>query len=160
MSNYQLEEKEAFTVLGVGVELKSNYDDFAGIDKEKKAFEQKAAAEGLFTQLKSIAKEDNFYSVNKAYNNKMMYYFGVATDQTLDRETRNIEFPAGKYLVIKGSAANDEDLRAQLTYAAFGSALNELTDYAYVGGPNAVVITDHKDDTYYGEILIPLVKTA
>ena len=33
MSNYQLEEKEAFTVLGVGVELKSNYDDFAGIDK-------------------------------------------------------------------------------------------------------------------------------
>ena len=35
MANYTLEEKDSFTVLGFGTELKSDYTDFAGIKQGK-----------------------------------------------------------------------------------------------------------------------------
>ena len=38
MTNYSLETKENFTVLGIGTELKSDYTDYAGINNEKTAF--------------------------------------------------------------------------------------------------------------------------
>ena len=39
MTNYTLEEKESFfTVTGFGTELKSDYTDFAGINKENQTF--------------------------------------------------------------------------------------------------------------------------
>lgn len=38
MSNYHFEEKESFIVLGIGTDLKSDYTDYAGINKEKAEF--------------------------------------------------------------------------------------------------------------------------
>ena len=38
MENYTLEEKDGFIVLGIGTELKSDYTDYAGINKEKRNF--------------------------------------------------------------------------------------------------------------------------
>lgn len=40
MADYIIEDKDSFTVLGIGIELKSNYTDFAGINKEKADFWQ------------------------------------------------------------------------------------------------------------------------
>ena len=40
MADYTLEEKDSFTVLGFGTELKSDYTDFAGLNKEKSDFWQ------------------------------------------------------------------------------------------------------------------------
>ena len=38
MTNYTLEEKDSFIVLGIGTELQSDYTDYAGINKEKADF--------------------------------------------------------------------------------------------------------------------------
>lgn len=38
MAKFDYEDKQAFTVVGIGVELKSDYMDQAGINKEKKTF--------------------------------------------------------------------------------------------------------------------------
>ena len=38
MANYTVEEKDGFTVLGIGTEIKSDYRDQAGINKEKADF--------------------------------------------------------------------------------------------------------------------------
>ena len=38
MKNYSIEEKDSFIVLGIGTEIKSEYTDFAGINKEKEDF--------------------------------------------------------------------------------------------------------------------------
>ena len=35
MKNYTIEEKDSFIVLGIGTEIKSEYTDFAGINKRK-----------------------------------------------------------------------------------------------------------------------------
>lgn len=40
---------------------------------------------------------------------------------------------------------------------AFGQALPNLDDFAYVGGPNAVVIKNNQSNQITGEIIIPVV---
>lgn len=84
--------------------------------------------------MKSVAKTPELFLVNEAYDDKMMYYFGVQTDETLPEVTRNIEFPTSEYLIISGTSSDIESLAMQLTGSAFGDVLMNLSDYAYVGG--------------------------
>ena len=102
MANYTLEEKDSFTVLGFGTELKSDYTDFAGINKEKSDFWQAVKQDGRLDTLKAIATNDYIFAVNEAVNNKMMHYAGVMTEATIPEESRVIQFPKGEYLVVKG----------------------------------------------------------
>ncbi|MFP7298911.1 GyrI-like domain-containing protein [Neobacillus niacini] len=158
MANYTLEEKDSFTVLGFGVELKSNYTDYAGITKEKADFWSAVKQDGTLDALKAVAKNDYIFTVNEAVNNKMMHYAGVMTEQTLPDATRVIQFPKGEYIVVKGEAGSSEELSNMLTGTAFGQVLPEATDVAYVGGPNASVEMGQRNGLVYGEMWIPVVR--
>ena len=102
MANYTLEEKDSFIVLGIGTELKSDYTDYAGINKEKADFWQAVKQDGRLDTLKAIATNDYIFAVNEAVNNKMMHYAGVMTEASVPEESRVIQFPKGEYLVVKG----------------------------------------------------------
>ena len=102
MTNYTLEEKESFTVLGIGTELKSDYTDYAGINKEKADFWSAVKQDGRLDMLKAVATNDYIFVVNEAVNNKMMHYAGVMTEASLPEASRVIQFPKGEYLVVKG----------------------------------------------------------
>ena len=104
MADYNLEEKDSFTVLGIGTELKSNYTDFAGLNKEKSDFWQTVSQDGRLDTLKAKATNDYIFAVNEAVNNKMMHYAGVMTESTIPEASRVIQFPKGEYLVVKGEA--------------------------------------------------------
>jgi predicted transcriptional regulator YdeE len=158
MADYTLEEKEGFTVLGFGTELKSHYTDYAGINKEKSDFWQAVNQNGTLDTLKSVATNDYIFAVNEAVNNKMMHYAGVMTKTSLPEATRVIEFPKGEYLVVKGEAKSAEELSNMLTGIAFGQVLPAATNFAYVGGPNATVEMGHRNGLVYGEIWIPVVR--
>lgn len=158
MAQYTLEEKGSFIVLGIGTELKSDYTDYAGINKEKAEFWSAVEEDGRLDTLKSIAANDFIFAVNEAVNNKMMYYAGVMTDASLPEATRMIQFPQGEYLVVKGEAPTSNDLSNQLAGVAFGQVLPEAKDYAYVGGPNATVEMGQRDGVVFGEMWIPVVK--
>ena len=158
MANYTLEEKESFTVLGIGTELKSDYTDYAGINKEKADFWQAVKQDGRLDKLKAAATNEYIFVVNEAVNNKMMHYAGVMTEASLPEATRLIQFPEGEYLVVKGEAGTSEELSNMLTGIAFGQALPEATDYAYVGGPNASVEMGQRNGMVFGEMWIPVVK--
>src|SRR5699024_10072346 len=82
MANFTLEEKDSFTVLGFGMEIKSEYTDHAGINKEKADFWEMVNQDGTLDKLKSIATNDYVFVVNEAVNNKMMHYIGVMTEQS------------------------------------------------------------------------------
>ncbi len=157
MENYTLEEKDSFTVLGIGTELKSDYTDYAGINKEKADFWQAINQDGTLDKLKSLASNDYIFIVNEAVNNKMMHYAGVMTEESLPEASRVIEFPKGEYIIVKGEANTDEELSNKLTSIAFGEVLVEVTDVAYVGGPNTAVVMGQKDGLVYGEMWIPVV---
>ncbi|RDW15176.1 transcriptional regulator [Oceanobacillus arenosus] len=158
MANYTIEEKDGFTVLGIGTELKSDYTDFAGINKEKSDFWQAVKQDGGLDALKAVATNSYIFAVNEAFNNKMMHYAGVMTEETLPEATRVIQFPKGEYLVVKGEANTSEELSNMLTGIAFGEALGEISDFAYVGGPNASVEMGEQGGLLFGEMWIPLVK--
>ncbi|MBB3128199.1 putative transcriptional regulator YdeE [Paenibacillus rhizosphaerae] len=158
MTQFTLEEKDSFIVLGIGTELKSDYTDFAGINKEKADFWSAVEEDGRLDTLKSIAANDYIFAVNEAVNNKMMYYAGVMTDASLPEATRMIQFPQGEYLVVKGEAATSDELSNQLAGVAFGQVLPAAKDFAYVGGPNASVEMGQRDGVVFGEMWIPVVK--
>jgi len=158
MAHYTLEEKDSFTVLGIGIELKSHYSDFAGIHKEKADFWQAIQQDGRLDTLKAIAANAYIFAVNEAVNHKLMHYAGVMTKETLPEATRVIQFPKGEYLVVKGEAENFDELSNRLTGIAFGQVLPEVKHVAYVGGPNATVLMGQRDGLVYGEVWIPVVR--
>lgn len=158
MANYTLEEKESFTVLGLGIELTSDYTDYAGINKEKSDFWQAIKQDGRLDTLKALASNEYIFVVNEAVNNKMMHYAGVMSEETFPEATRVIQFPKGEYLVVKGEAASDEELSNKLTGIAFGEALPEANHVAYVGGPNTAVVMGQRNGLVYGEMWIPVVR--
>lgn len=158
MENYTLEEKDSFTVLGIGTELKSDYTDYAGINKEKADFWHAVKEDGRLDKLKAIATNDYIFVVNEAVNNKMMHYAGVLTEEAIPEATRMIQFPKGEYLVVKGEANSSDELSNMLTGIAFGQALAEAKDVAYVGGPNATVEMGQRNELVYGEMWIPVVR--
>ncbi|UOQ45485.1 GyrI-like domain-containing protein [Halobacillus salinarum] len=158
MANYTLEEKDSFTVVGLGTELKSDYRDFAGINKEKEEFWREVSEDGRLDTLQSLASNDYIFAVNEAVNNKMMHYAGVMTEAQAPEEARVIQFPKGQYLVVKGEDKTADELNVKLTGMAFGEALPEATDVAYVGGPNTTVEMGQRDGVVYGEMWIPVVR--
>ncbi|MGI2294454.1 GyrI-like domain-containing protein [Paenibacillus sp. GXUN7292] len=163
MANYFLEEKDSFTVVSIGTELKSQYTDFAGINKEKSDFWQAASQDGTLDDLKAIATNDYVFIVNEAVNNKMMHYAGVMSEAPApaageSRESRVVQFPKGEYLVVKGEGNTIEELSNTVTGIAFGQALPEANHVAYVGGPNAAVVMGKRDGLFYGEMWIPVVR--
>jgi predicted transcriptional regulator YdeE len=159
MADYTLEEKNSFTVFGLGTELKSDYTDYAGIIKEKTDFWQAVKEDGRLDTLKALATNDYIFAVNEAVNNKMMHYAGVMTEETLpEEESRVIQFPKGEYLVVKGEAKTSDELSNMLTGIAFGQVLPEAKNFAYVGGPNASVEMGQKNGLLFGEMWIPVVR--
>lgn len=158
MANYTLEEKDSFTVIGFGVELKSNYTDFVGLSKEKSDFWQAVSQDGRLGTLKALAKNDYIFAVNEAVNNKMMHYAGVLAETPAPEEARVIQFPKGEYLVVRGEGNTSEELNNKLTGLAFGQALAEIKNYAYVGGPNTTVEMGQQNGLTFGEMWIPVVK--
>jgi len=158
MANYILEEKDSFTVLGIGTELMSDYTDFAGINKEKSDFWQAISQDGRLDTLKTKATNDYVFAVNEAVNNKMMHYAGVMTETSVPEATRVIEFPKGEYLVVKGEAKTADELSNMLTGIAFGQVLPEAKNFAYVGGPNTTVEMGQRNGLVYGEMWIPVVR--
>ena len=158
MADFTLEEKDGFTVLGIGIELQSDYRDFAGITKEKADFWSAIKQDGRLDTLKAVATNDYIFAVNEAVNSKMMHYAGVMTEATLPEATRVIQFPKGEYLVVKGEGKTFDELSNMLTGIAFGQVLPEAKDFAYVGGPNTTVDIGMRDGLVVGEIWIPVVR--
>lgn len=158
MVEYMIEQKDGFTVVGIGVELTSHYTDFAGLNKEKNDFWEAIRQDGTLEALQAVASNDYLFAVSEAVNNKMMYYAGVMTEANVPNATRMIQFPKGAYVVVKGEATTANELNNQLTGIAFGQVLGEVTEYAYVGGPNASVAMGKRDGMVYGEMWIPVVR--
>ncbi|GFZ30197.1 transcriptional regulator [Clostridium zeae] len=158
MVDYTLEEKDSFIVLGIGTELKSNYTDFVGLNKEKSDFWQSISEDGRLDALKAIATNDYIFAVNEAVNNKMMHYAGVMSDAAAPEEARVIQFPKGHYLVVKGEGKTADELNNKLAGIAFGEVLPVVNNFAYVGGPNATVEIGQENGLILGEMWIPVVK--
>lgn len=157
MTDYTLEHKQSFTLTAYGVSLQSNFQDMTALQKEKAEFWGKLKADGRFNKLKDAAKDEREWSVNEVYQGKPWNYFAVEAGKSVADATRVIEFPESDYIVVAGNG-DKETLFDQLTFHAFNEVLAKVTDYAYIGGPNATYRNDNGDGTFYGEFWVPVVK--
>ncbi|WP_028777295.1 GyrI-like domain-containing protein [Shimazuella kribbensis] len=155
MTNYTLEEKDSFTVVGFGTELTT---DYANLNKEKSDFWQAISQDGRLDTLKALSTNDYIFSVNERVNGKMMYYAGVQTEESAPEEAGVIHFPKGEYLIVKGEGKTADELNSKLEGIAFGQILPEAKDFAYVGAPNAMVKLGQRNGFVFGEIWIPVVR--
>lgn len=155
MTTYTIEEKPAFTVLGIGMVLTGGFSEMG---QQKADFWQKINADHALDDLAGITNYP--YAVNEAVNGEFHYYAGKQVDPSTTVATgqRLIAFPAGKYLVIQGTASDQMGLYNALEGPAFGEILPQLKDYAYVGGPNTSCMTGQDADGVHGEMLVPLVE--
>lgn len=158
MADYTLEEKDSFTILGFGTELKSSFTDFAGLSKEKSDFWQAISQDGRLDTLKTIATNDYIFAVNEAVNNRLLHYAGVMTEALALEEARVIQFPKGEYLIVSGEGKSSEELSNKLASIAFGQVLPAAKNFAYVGGPNTTVNMGQRSGLVYGQIWIPVVR--
>lgn len=156
MTDYRIEQKEAFFVLGIGTALTSHYQDQAGLMREKVAFWGRMDEDPRFDSLMELALNEQVFAVNEFFNGRMMHYAGVMAQAFADFADRLIPFPAGDYLVLEGEADTADELELRLSGIAFGQALAELTQYAYTGGPNALVQTARVPGRFKGEFWVPL----
>ena len=156
MTKSQIIKKAAFTVLGLGTTLSGDYQE---LPSQKRAFWQTVHEDGRFTSLMTLAQNQQQFAVNEAIDGKMFFYAGVQTDANVSvgETQRAISFPASDYLVVTGEAASETALFELLEGQSFGEVLPSLSGYAYVGGPNATVITTHQDNQVQGEMWIPIV---
>lgn len=157
MANYTVEHKKSFTLTAYGFSIQSNFQDAPAFQKEKAEFWGGLKADGRFDKLKAAAKDDREWSVNEVYQGRPWNYFAVEASKSVADATRNIEFPESEYIVLAGTG-DKETLFDQLTYRAFGEVLSQITDYAYIGGPNATYRKENGDGTFYGEFWVPVVK--
>jgi predicted transcriptional regulator YdeE len=157
MPDYTIEHKKSFTLTAYGFPIRSNFQDMSALLKEKAEFWGRLKADGRFDKLKAAAKDDREWSVNVVYQGKPWNYFAVEARKSVADATRIIEFPESEYVVVAGNGEK-EALFDQLTYHAFGEVLPRITDYAYIGGPNATFRQDNGDGTFYGEFWVPVVK--
>ncbi|MDR0199218.1 MAG: GyrI-like domain-containing protein [Streptococcaceae bacterium] len=152
MTDYTIEHKEAFTLTGYGFGIEG---DFAGAAKLKQDFLATITNDGRLEALQKASTDGFDWSVNDVYQGKPHTYFAVATAEKL-QSTRVIDFPAGDYVVIPG-VADKSSFFDTLAGIAFGQVLPTITNYAYVGGPNATWRKENADGTCEGEIWIPVV---
>ncbi|KAA8440897.1 transcriptional regulator [Weissella paramesenteroides] len=157
MSDFHVEQQEAFTVLGIQKELTSNYTDFAGLAAEKQAFWQIINENGQLERLKMLAISDELFFVNEAVDNKMMYYVGVRADKMDSKADRLIQFPVGEYVVVLSQWDDTYSLSESVINETFGSVLGQVSGYAYVGGPNGVSITG-SGDNLNAKMFVPVVQ--
>lgn len=159
MQEYQLETKDAFTVIAFGttVHYGEGNDKFAKIAREKAELWQKVTSNGQIEELSKLAVDSRLVAVNESINQEMWYYAGVISDAQVPEGARAINFPKGQYLVVAGTASNPGELFGQLEGKVFGQILPTATDFAYVGGPNAAVRNAVTDEGVSGEMWVPVV---
>ena len=159
MTDFQLENKDAFTVIGFGttVQYGEGNDKFAHIARQKSKLWQDVAQNGQLKQLEKLASDDRMLAVNEAVNQEMWYYAGVISAAKAPATARAINFPASQYLVVAGHAATPGELFGQLEGKVFGQILPNAKDFAYVGGPNAGVRNSVDADGVTGEMWVPVV---
>lgn len=157
MAVYTIEHKKSFTLTAYGFSIRSNVQDMLALQKEKAEFLHQLKADGRFDKLKDAAKDNREWSVNEVYQGKPWNYFAVEAGKLVDDATRIIEFPESEYIVVAGNG-DKETLFDQLAYRGFFEVLAKITDYVYIGGPNATYREDNGDGTFYGEFWVPVVK--
>lgn len=157
MSNFKIDEKEAFRLLGFKTKLEGSDKIHSEIfSKQKTEFFKGIIQDGKMILLKPISECNYGYGAVTTDGRNTFYYAGVKTTQPLINGTEEVLFPEGKYLVLAGKGGLSRLAFDKLENQAFKEILTEEYDYEYNGDPIAEILLNGNPTDSEVEVWIPV----
>ncbi|WP_068613098.1 GyrI-like domain-containing protein [Paenibacillus tuaregi] len=159
MSNYRVEEKDAFRFIGfpalLNEEAVIHADNYSA---PKTEFFISAIQSGKLALLHPLAESKYGYGVVAAKDNGTFYYAGVLTTQPLVDGTEEVLFPQSHYLILSGQGGLSRLAFDKLEDQAFAEVLTGDFPYEYSGGPIAEVLLNGNPADAEAEVWIPVIR--
>lgn len=150
MSNYSIQtvsENYKMTAFGVSLE---DYNDWAGNAAKTAARKAEITENGKLAELLALA-DGQEYQINYVLDGKAWRGFGVMGEFDVEGSVV-LDFLAGDYIVVSGTGTDQDRLADEITGKVFGSILQEITDYKYVGPGNSTFVKSAENGDFYGEM--------
>ncbi len=157
MSNFRIEEKNAFRLVGYKTQL-SEIDKIYNpqYSEPKTEFFKGLLQNGQMASLRPLAESKYGYAAVTLEDNKTFYYAGVNTKQPLIDGTNEVLFPKGEYLVLTKSGGLSRLSFDQLEEQAFLEILTEDSEFEYCGTPIAEILLNGNPMDCEVEVWIPV----
>lgn len=157
MSNFKIEAKEAFRLLGFKTKLEGGEKIHSEIfSKQKTEFFKGMIQSGKMALLQPISECNYGYGAITISGNHVFYYAGVKTTQPAINEMEEVLFPEGNYLVLVGKGGLSRLAFDKLEDQAFKEILTEEYDYEYNKNPIAEVLLNGNPIDAEVEVWIPV----
>ncbi|EKQ55466.1 MULTISPECIES: GyrI-like domain-containing protein [unclassified Clostridium] len=159
MSNFKIEEKETFRLVGFKTKLKgSEKNDSKQFSEQKTEFFKDIVQSGKMSLLRTISESNYGYAAVTTDGNNTFYYAGVKSSQPVVDESEEVLFPEGKYLVIEGTGGLSRLAFDKLEDQAFKEILTEKYNYEYNGNPIAEILLNGNPADCEVEVWIPVIQ--
>lgn len=157
MSNFKIDEKEAFHLVGFKTRLEGSEKIHSEIfSKQKTEFFKGIIQSGKMVLLKPISECNYGYGAVTTDGRNTFYYAGVKTAQPLINGTEEVLFPEGKYLVLVGKGGLSRLAFDKLEDQAFKEILTKEYEYEYNGDPIAEILLNGNPADSEVEVWIPV----
>lgn len=159
MSNFKIEEKEAFRLVGFKTKLEGSENIHSDLfSKQKTAFFKGIIQSGKMASLNPISESNYGYGAVKTDGSSTFYYAGVKTSKPVINETEEVLFPQGKYLVLQGGGGLSRLAFDRLEDQAFKDILTQEYDYEYNGNAIGEILLNGNPVDSEVEVWIPVNK--
>jgi len=161
MSDFRVERKEAFRIVG----FKTKLDGSANIHSEsfsgqKTEFFKGVLQSGKMALLQPISESKLGYAAVANDGSGTFYYAGVKTSQPAVEGAEEVRFPEGEYLVLSGQGGLSRLAFDKLENLAFHEVLTEDNEYEYSGHPIAEILLNGNPADAEVEVWVPVRKKA
>lgn len=161
MSNYRVEEKDAFRFIGYPILLGGEaiiHTDSYSIRKTE--FFKSVIQSGKLTLLRPLSESKYGYGVIAAKDSGTFYYAGIRTTQPPIDGTEEVLFPQSHYLILSGQGGLSRLAFDKLEDQAFTEVLTENFPYEYHGGPIAEILLNGNPADAEVEVWIPVIRKS
>ncbi|EOR25389.1 hypothetical protein A500_09990 [Clostridium sartagoforme AAU1] len=157
MSNYKIEQKDAFRLVGFKTKMEGSQKIHSEqFSSQKTEFFKGMLQNGNMSLLRPLAESKYGYAAVATDGNSTFYYAGVKTSQPAISEAEEVLFPEGKYLVLEGEGGLSRLAFDKLENRAFKEILIRNYDYEYSGNPIAEILLNGNPADCKVEVWIPV----
>jgi len=159
MSNFRVERKEAFRIVGFKIRLEGSKNiHSARFSNQKTEFFKGVIQSGKMALLQPLSESRYGYGAVTSDGSGTYYFAGVKTSQPVVEGTEEVLFPESEYLVLSGQGGLSRLAFDKLEDQAFREILTEENDYEYSGHPVAEILLNGNPADAEVEVWVPVKK--
>ncbi|GGD89026.1 GyrI-like domain-containing protein [Paenibacillus nasutitermitis] len=158
MSNFRVEKKEGFRLLGFKTVLEGGNVHSPQYTNQKTEFFKGVLQNGQMALLRPLAETSYGYAAVALEQGSVFYYAGVQTSQPAPDQTGEVLFPDSDYLVLTGNGGLSRLAFDKLEDQAFHEILTNEYEWEYTGAPVAEILLNGNPSDAQVEVWVPVKK--